>query len=325
MKLYLLQETNKKVTTYDITQIVSKYTWAGSVDQACRSVEFSVLNAPYDKNTADFPRIKMGDFIKLYDDDNNLIYYGMVYTAESTSAIGEVAYTSYDLLYHFTKSTWSKSFKGKTPEAIAKVCCSEVGVTAGNIVSTKINIPKLLIENGTIYDTMLKAFKKASVTSGKKYLITMNGKKLDVIVKGTNSKVLLLADDGNITSSSIKESIADIINRVKIYNSDNKYTGVVSDNDSIKKYGIFQSTYTEEEKVDAKTAAKGNFKKPTQEITMEAVGYIGCKSGYSVYVKDGATGLTGEYWVIEDSHTFENGAHTMTLTLSYQNTMGASD
>ncbi len=316
MKLYLI----KKKATYDLSNVVTSITWSGSLEQASRSVEFSVCNAPLDTNLKSLPNIATGDFIRLKESGETL-FFGMIYVTERTSQVGEVAYTAYDLLYHFTKSSWCRSFKNKTAEAITRECCKEVGVTAGSIVATKVNLAKLLIDNETIYDTMLKAYKKASKTTGKKYLIRMVDIKLSVIVKGNTTSKIMLTDSTNITQASIKESAEDIINRVKIYDDRGKQTGVVSSSDSLKKYGVFQAVYTEEEGVNAKTAAKESFKEPTQEITLEAIGDITCISGYAIQLKDKSTGLTGKYWIIDDKHSFSNGVHTMTLTLSFKNLM----
>lgn len=320
MKIYLV----KKKATYDITQMATKYTWSGSLDQASRSLELSIVNAPLDKNLSSLPSISVGDFVQLLD-GSTVRFFGMVYTSETTSAIGEVAYTCYDLLYHFTKSTWCKSFKNTTAEAITKTCCKEVGVTAGSVVKTKVKISKLLIDNETIYDTILKAYNKVTLKNGKKFLIAMEGTKLTVKEKGIVKTSVMLTDSTNLTKISLKEDASDIVNRVKIYDDKGKQTGVVSDNGSVKKYGVFQTTYKQEEGVNAKTAAKASYKEPSQEITLEAIGDVGCISGYAVYVKDEATGLVGKYWIISDQHNFENGAHTMSLTLSFKNLMSTSE
>ena len=316
MKLYLIQ----KKATYDITNVVTRITWSGSLEQASRSIEFSVINAPLDPHTKGIPNVATGDFVRLKESGDTL-FFGMIFITERTTEIGDVAYTAYDLLYHFTKSSWCRSFKNKTAEAITKECCQEVGVTAGSIIATKVVLAKLLIDNETIYDTILKAYKKASKTTGKKYLIRMVDTKLSVIVKGNTTSKIMLTDSTNITKASIKEDAADIINRVKIYDDKGKQTGVVSSSGSLKKYGVFQAVYTEEEGVNAKDAAKESFKEPTQEITLEALGDITCLSGYAIQLKDKSTGLTGKYWIIDDKHTFENGVHTMTLTLSFKNLM----
>lgn len=315
----MVLELITKEKSYDITNIVTKYSWSGSVEQASRSLEFSVVNAPFDENLNDLPRIDMGNFIKLYDDNKKPIYYGMVYNAERTSNIGDISYTSYDLLYHFTKSSWCKNFKNVTPETVIATCCSEVGVPVGKLSSTGVNLEKLIIENETLYDTILLAYQRASEITGKQYFVTMNIDKLESYEKGKNSSLVILSDDNNITKSSIKESITDIVNRVKIYDGeDNQNTGMVSDSESLSKYGVFQATYTKEEGVEPNSGAKSNLKGPSQNITIEGVGDLSAKSGYSISISDGATGLTGKYWIIDDKHNFENGAHTMSLTLSFK-------
>lgn len=319
MKLWLTKNKNK--TKYDITQMVSSFTWGGSLDTACRSLGLSVINAPYDSNMKSLPSIALADLITLKDDAGNVLFYGMVYEKESTADTGTESYTCYDMLYHLTRSSWSKKFTKTTAEKIAKQCCKEAGITAGSIKATKASISKLIVENETIYDTMLKAFKKASKSTGKKYLIKMEGSKLTVIEKGYVTSKIIISDKTNLTSATIHESAADIVNRVKIYNDKNKQIGVVSDNKSIGKYGVFQTTYKKEEGVKASVGAKAQYVSPTQDMTIEVLGDLACTSGYAVEVKDGATGLSAKYWITEDQHTFENGQHTMSLTLSYKNTM----
>ena len=115
MKLYLI----KKKATYDLSNVVTSITWSGSLEQASRSVEFSVCNAPLDTNLKSLPNIATGDFIRLKESGETL-FFGMIYVTERTSQVGEVAYTAYDLLYHFTKSSWCRSFKNKTAEAITR-------------------------------------------------------------------------------------------------------------------------------------------------------------------------------------------------------------
>jgi hypothetical protein len=320
MKIYLIQKKN----TYDITQIVTKDTWSGSLDQVSRSFVFNVINAPGDPNLKNLPSIAIGNFVKFIDGRMTL-FFGMIYTAEKTTDIGDISYTAYDLLYHLTKSTWCRSFKDTTAEAIAEICCKEVGVSIGSIYKTKTKIKKLLIDNETLYDTMLKAYNKVTLKTGTKFLITMSGAKMCVKLKGTVRSNIMLTDTTNITKASVTEDASDIINRVRIYDADGNQTGTVTNGSSVKKYGVFQGTYKEQDGINSNSAAKESYREPSQEITIEAVGDMDCISGYAVYLKDSATGLVGKYWIISDQHNFENGVHTMSLTLSFQNLMSTSE
>lgn len=55
---------------------------------------------------------------------------------------------------------------------------------------------------------------------------------------------------------------------------------------------------------------------PTQNISLSAIGDRNCLSGYSVAVKDVATGLSGKYWIKTDKHTWQGGTYQMELELS---------
>lgn len=91
-------------------------------------------------------------------------------------------------------------------------------------------------------------------------------------------------------------------------------------------YGIFADVYEQEKGVDPTTAANNMLKvDPEQKITISAVGDLNCLSGYSVIVKDAATGLSGKYWITSDKHTWQNNVHTMELELSFEQLMDEKD
>lgn len=57
----------------------------------------------------------------------------------------------------------------------------------------------------------------------------------------------------------------------------------------------------------------------TKEASVSAIGDVRAKAGYSIKIQDKATGLSGKFYIISDSHTFEGGTHTMTLSLAWRN------
>ena len=84
--------------------------------------------------------------------------------------------------------------------------------------------------------------------------------------------------------------------------------------------------YEVEKGVDPATAAKNMLKvTPTQNITMTAIGDKNCLSGYSVAVKDAATGLSGKYWIKTDKHTWQGETYMMDLELSFEQIMDEKD
>ena len=96
----------------------------------------------------------------------------------------------------------------------------------------------------------------------------------------------------------------------------------MKDDSSLQKFGTFQDIYTAEKGVDSTMAAKNMLKvNPEQTISLSAIGDKNCLSGYSVTVKDTATGLSGKYWIKTDKHTWQNGTYLMELELSFEQLM----
>ena len=66
MKVEWIQKRGDYLYTADITETVSSVSWSGSVSQAARTAEISVINAPDDKNIQSLKlHIGAGDLIKL--------------------------------------------------------------------------------------------------------------------------------------------------------------------------------------------------------------------------------------------------------------------
>jgi hypothetical protein len=112
-----------------------------------------------------------------------------------------------------------------------------------------------------------------------------------------------------------------MVNKVRIYDSEGNQIGVVQDSSNVKKYGIFQTTYTKEEGKDATTTAKSMFVGVEKSVTLECVGYAKAVTGVGIKIKDETTGLSGLCWVDAAIHKWENGTHLMSLTLTFKNLM----
>ena len=293
-------------------------TWSGTDTQASRQIEFEVPWNPYDKA---MPKIKMakGDVVELRV-GSKVLFVGQITTREKTNEIGTAHYTARDFMHHLLGSTGTYVFKKTTPEAITKKVCKDVGITTKGLFKTGISIKKMIFENQCLYDIIIKAYRKVKSETGKKYLPVMDGTKVSVIEKGGSSGVTL-TNKVNIISASYEDSIDNIIDLVKIFNDKHQQVGVVTNEKYLKKYGVYQAAYQKESGKSSTKGAKAMLVSSTREASVEALGDIRALSGYSIKIKDPATGLEGKFFVTSDSHTFENGNHTMKLELSWNNTM----
>jgi prophage tail gpP-like protein len=308
--------------TYDITKCVGTVTWSGSVEQAAREASITVLNAPNDPNIAALKlNLAVGDVITLYE-DSTLIFYGEIQTSEKKDEIGTVTYKARDLMEHLLRINHKQTFRNKTAEAITKSICKKYGITTGTVTATKKAIKKIIIDDSTLYEIIMIAYTKAAKSTGKKYMAYFDGKKLCVKVKGTVIKGYTLDEYVNMTAASYEESIENMVDQVKIYTDKGKQVGVVKNAANVKRYGIYQSLYTKEKGVNAQTAAKNMLEGITKKVNVEAIsGDVKCVAGDGIKVYDQATGLNGLFWIQNDTHTWENGLHTMSLELSFKNVM----
>jgi hypothetical protein len=100
--------------------------------------------------------------------------------------------------------------------------------------------------------------------------------------------------------------------------------GQVNNPDWIQAFGLMQKTYKIEDGIDATTAAKNLLQGLERTGTIEALGDIRCITGYAVGIKDDYTGMVGVFQIDGDTHTWENGVHTMRLQLNFDEIMDDS-
>lgn len=306
----------------DITGYISSATWEGSAKQAARSVTFSVTYSPNDKKVKTL-NIKTGDkivFYPGYPENKKIKFEGIVTTRERKNEAGTLSYTAMDGMIHLLRSSGTYKFAKKTPEKIASMVCKDAKIPVGNLAKTKLNIPKMFFSQRPYYEIIMAAYTKAHRKNKKVYIAQMNGTKLDVIEKGKIIPDFHLVEGERIIDSSYAETLDNMVNRVYIYNSDNKKIGSVINNDWIKKYGVFQNAIT----VDSgsgKTEAQNELHGIDKTATLNAIGDVRCVSGLGLIIKDSRTGLNGKYWIENDSHTWENGTYTMSLELAFKNVM----
>lgn len=301
----------------DISDLVNTVTWSGSDYSSARSLEFALPNPAGDPNVKT-PNIKTGDLICFYDGSKKK-FHGKVTKRERKGEAGTISYTAYDYLLYLTRSKGTYKFKKKTPEQITRLICKDLKIKVKNIAKTKVKIKKMLFTDKEYYNMILAAYTKARKKTGTNYQILMEGDQLSVIKKGKMLDVTLNQSEG-ITESSYEETTDNMINKVAIYNSKNKKIGTVSNKNWISTYGTFQDSLSVE-KGNGKKEAKNTLTGLEKTASLTAIGDIRCISGYGIKIHDVDSGLDGNFWIENDSHTFENGIHTMTLELAFKNIM----
>lgn len=207
-----------------------------------------------------------------------------------------------------------------TAEDITKAVCKEMGIKVGNLAETGEKIT-FIANNKSGYQIIIMAYTEAAKKTGKKYQSMMEGDELDVIEKGSVIEGLVIDQYRNITDSSYKESIENMINKVMIVDDKGNLIRYESKDDQIQKYSMIQAVYKEGKNKNTQEEVKDIFKGPERSGVIDCLGDYDALSSYSIEIKDVITQLSGQFWIKSDTHKFENGQHTMKLEIEFENLM----
>lgn len=300
----------------DVSDLVSEIRWSGSNSEIARSIEIQLLYPLHDYLA---PKIypNIGDMMYLYDDEGNELFQGRVFYNERLSEQGTIQITCYDDAIRLSKSKGTYNFKKKTAETITRTVCNDLGLSFGKIASTC--IPQKMLCQGTgMYDIIKDAYKGASLQNKKKYIFLMQNGKLNVIEYGGEVIPYVLNADTNILESSYSENAENVINRVKIYDKNDKYIGVVENKQLISLLGVFQDVYKKEKGKQAKTVASNMLQGIEKSVDVTVIGNVECMSGKAIKVEDPITKLTGLFYIESDTHSWSNGQYTTSMTLKFK-------
>jgi hypothetical protein len=305
----------------DITPVVSSVEWSGDVMQACRMLNVSLTNT-LDGRKRLF-NFEKGKEIRFYN-ANVELFRGVIF-ADEISSDGKHSITAYDENVYLTKSIDTRKFMSMKASDIVKRLCSDFGIPVGSIADTGYVIPKLIMRDKTLYDMIITALTETKKHTGRRFILLNKGGKLVLQERKTQVTQFILENGVNIISARYSQSIEDMKTQVKVIGGDSDKNPIVvtTKNDAlIKKFGVMQHLENADSKLtksQIEQLARQLLKEHgtiDDEASVEAIGIDTVIAGTSVYVKEQMTGIVGGYYVITDSHRYENGVHTMSITLS---------
>ena len=297
----------------DITHMISEITWSGSEDEVARKLELNFLFPLHDHYA---PKIypNIGEQLFLYDDNDVELFQGKVFYNEKLGEQGIIQVTAYDDAIRLATSKGTYNFKGKTAEAITKIVCNDLGVEIGALAQTGIQ-QKILCNGMGMYEIIQKAYEGAGKQNKKRYNIEIRQGKLCVDEVGKEVVEPLISSGTNILESSYSENAEEVINRVKIYDEQDQYLGVVEDKELINLVGVFQDVYTKEQDKQAGTVANNMLRGIEQSIEITMLGNTEYRNGKLVNIEDTATKQLGLFFIMSDSHSWSDGQYRTYINL----------
>ncbi|UVI32092.1 XkdQ/YqbQ family protein [Paenibacillus spongiae] len=312
-------DRNHKET--DITKIVQDYKWAGSIREVSRKLEITVVQSPHDPY---FPKVafRNGEMLRLSDDNKNELYQGYIRSIEKSDQGKSFKLASSDGTIYLTKSEIAKTFSKMKAEDIVKSICTELGVSFGTSPNT--STKHTFAHSGSAYDAILDTFKRLKNTTKKIYMIRMSKGKLNMIEKGSTVAKRLNTSVEHISESVYQQDIEDAVTSVIIVDDKGNRIGEVKDSENIRLFGMTQKIYRKEKDQNANTVAKNMLTGERQKATINMIGgknTYDVIAGNAVLIKDTHTGLVGVFFIDADTHTFQDGFHSISLELAFENTL----
>ena len=115
----------------NLTPLLTACSWSGSRLQVARQLQFTFVQDDRDELV---PKINIdcGYTIHGYDDEDNLVFVGNVYSVEKDRQKSSVTILARDHLHVLTRSKSTRKFTKALPEDIAAQICDEMGVIKGD-------------------------------------------------------------------------------------------------------------------------------------------------------------------------------------------------
>lgn len=295
----------------DISELVGKVTWSGDKAQYARKLSFSYAHTNRDDNIAKVD-VPLGSRVIMYDDAGQIKFDGVAVTQEKSEAAAELKLDCRDMAFYLRSKVYN-TYKG-TPARITEAVCREFGIPAGALYDVPGIVSVVSTGEKTIYQIIEAAYEAAGV----EIYIYMEGLAVCTEVPGTRLAAIYTGDD-SVTDAVYKSSIENLVDQVYILNKNGKFLRAVQNEADMAAYGTVREIYkAEDNKKDADAEARKLLKsvENSGSIEVKAEDYEAV-TGRSIMVMKAGSSIVGEFIIVSDSHSIENGNHTVKLGLDF--------
>lgn len=303
--------------------IVELIMWSGDIKQAYRTIDVTLTNTS--DGLTRLIEFEIGRELRLIVTETGVeLFRGVIFTS-NIDVSGRMTITARDENVYLTKNFDTKKFTNQTATSIVRQLCDEFGVPYGELADTGYVIPKLIREEMSLWDMMVTALTLTREQTGRRFYIYSRGGLLYLAERKEKVAIMVIEVGTNLLTASYRQSIEDLRNQVKILGGDREkkpITVTVKDQALIDRFGLMQHVEIVDSDMAASQVRQRADKLLAQkaviddEAIINAIGNPEIVAGTAVYVIEPMTGILGAYYVSTDNHTFEDGIHKMTLTLT---------
>lgn len=319
MRIIYTREGGK---AWDITAMVASATWAGDYKQAARTLDLDVLAGKRAGDAGSITgNIGLGEMLQLYEYGEEQ-FRGYVFTRDRGLQSSGRNIKAYDGAVYALKSSFAQNFNGVTARGVTRQVAARLGLKVGEMPPDAGLSLRFAHMNKPAYNAIIGAWTKVSAVTGYKYIIRMDKGKLGVAIVGKEYAPFILSPASTVVDGSVSDSLEDAITQAIVTNEKGGILAVQIDDKSRARYGVLQSTESSKEGFAPSYQAKKLLKGPAQEISFtQIIGVKGAEkliAGNAAAVNDPVLGVFGRYFILNDTHTFTDGRHMVSVGLSLE-------
>ena len=313
----------KEEKYYDITQLVEQIQWKGRKGSSCRTLNATLIDDDGYQHARSHIDVEQGNQCLFYYDSVEL-FRGIIMTQTQNNS-KKMTFTAYDNGIYLANNKDTFVYENKTASEIFRDCCTRFQIPMGEVAECTYKIPELTKSKTTAFDTIADALSLDFDATGIRHYITSEKGKLSLTTRRENILQWVLEVGKNISNYSYSKSIENIKTRVKIVSKEGTTIAEKSNPELEKKIGIFQEIEKPEESLttaqikDTVNSILNEKSTPERTLTLETIGIAEVISGIGVYVIVPELELSRTFYVDDDTQTFQDNLHKISLKLNYAN------
>lgn len=314
---------------YDVTQLVEQVKWKGRKGSSSRTLSVTLIDDDGYKHARSGIDVEQGHQC-IFSYDGVELFRGII-MSQTQSNQKKLQFTAYDNGIYLANNKDTFCYENKTASDVFRDCCTRFGLPMGEVASCSYKIPELTKSKTTAFDAIADALSLDFDATGIRHYVASSKGKLSLLTRRENILQWVIEVGQNITSYSYSRSIEDIKTRVKMVSKEGTTVAEKSNAELEKKIGIFQEIDQPDESlttaqvndlIESIMEEKGT---PERTLSVEAVGISEVISGIGVYIIIPELEISRTFYVDEDTHTFEDNKHTMSLKLNYANDLAKEE
>lgn len=314
---------------YDVTLLVEQVKWKGWKGSSSRTLAVTLIDDDGYKHARSGIDVEQGHQC-IFSYDGVELFRGII-MSQTQSNQKKLQFTAYDNGIYLANNKDTFCYENKTASDVFRDCCTRFGLPMGEVASCSYKIPELTKSKTTAFDAIADALSLDFDATGIRHYVASSKGKLSLLTRRENILQWVIEVGQNITSYSYSRSIEDIKTRVKMVSKEGTTVAEKSNAELEKKIGIFQEIDQPDESlttaqvndlIESIMEEKGT---PERTLSVEAVGIAEVISGIGVYIIIPELEISRTFYVDEDTHTFEDNKHTMSLKLNYANDLAKEE